>query len=98
MEISDVSKNLSQQTERELDRRLGRLLRKNPSYRHLDQDEQDLILDILEKYKKKRRRGIKISDYSIRKDTYKLYQKRLELGLSTNDLDKIKELLNSLKD
>ncbi|MDI3496340.1 MAG: hypothetical protein PWQ35_361 [Patescibacteria group bacterium] len=98
MEISDVAKNLSRQTERNLDQRLDRLLHKNPKYRHLGQKEQALILDLLDKYKKKKQRGIKITDYSIKRDTYNLYQKRLELGLTHYDLDKIKELLNSLKD
>lgn len=98
MELKDVAKNLSEQTEYRLDQRLDYLLRKNPKYRHLGKDEQELILDLLDKYKEKKRKGIKISSYSIRRDTYRLYRKRLKMGLSYNDLDKIKELLYSLKD
>ncbi|HZJ41918.1 MAG TPA: hypothetical protein VFD51_02795 [Patescibacteria group bacterium] len=98
MELKDITKNLSKQTEYRLDQRLDYLLRKNPSYRHLGKDEQKLILDLLDKYKEKKRKGIKISGYSIRRDVYHLYRKRLKMGLTYNDLDKIKELLNSLKD
>jgi len=98
MELKDVAKNLSKQTEYRLDQRFDYLLRKNPKYSHLGKDEQKLILDLLDKYKEKKRKGIKISGFSIRRDVYSLYRKRLKMGLTYNDLDKIKELLNSLKD
>jgi hypothetical protein len=98
MELKDVASNLSRQTEYRLDQRLDTLLRKNPKYRHLEQEEQKLILDLLDKYKEKKRKGIKISGFTIRKDVYNLYRKRLKMGLTYNDLDKIKELLYSLKD
>lgn len=98
MKLTDVAKNLSRQTDRRLDRRLKVLLRVNPHYRDLDKEDREIILDLLSKYKKKKRRGIKISDYAIRKDLYNIYQNRLKMGLTRNDVDKIKELLNSLKD
>lgn len=98
MQLKDVAKNLTKQTEYRLDRRLDRLLRVNPSYRHLDDKNQDLIKKLLEKYKNKKRKGVKITGLTIRRDTYSLYQKRLKLGLSYSDLKKIRELLYSLKD
>jgi hypothetical protein len=98
MDLKDVVKNLSQQTEYRLDQRMDKLLRKNPRYNHLNKDDQKIILDLLKKYKDKKRRGVKISSFAIKRDTYNLYRKRLEMGLTYNDLDKIKELLNSLKD
>ena len=98
MELKDVAKNLSKQTEYRLDQRLDALLRKNPKYRHLGDGEQKLILDLLDKYKEKKRKGIQISGFSIRRDVYNLYRNRLKMGLTYNDLDKIKELLNTLKD
>jgi len=98
MPTKDLTKNLTRQTEYRLNQRLKYLLRKNPRYNHLDEKDQKIILDLLEKYKDKKRRGIKITSYAIKRDTYSLYRKRLKLGLTYNDLDKIKELLNSLKD
>lgn len=98
MPIKELTKNLTRQTEYRLNQRLAYLLRKNPKYRHLGKSEQKVILDLLEKYKEKKRKGIQISDYAIRKDTYSLYRNRLKAGMSYQDLDKIKELLHSLKD
>jgi len=34
----------------------------------------------------------------VRKELYHLYQNRIKLGLTYNDLDQIKELLESFKD
>lgn len=98
MELSDVAKNLSKQTQRSLDRRMQTLLRVNPHYRDLDKDDRKVVLDLLKKYKERKLKGITVSDYSIRKDMYNLYRNRIKMGLTRHDIDKIRELLNSLKD
>ena len=67
MEISDLAKNLSKQTERSLDRRMQTLLKVNPHYRDLDKGDRQVILDLLKKYKERKRKGITVSDYADRK-------------------------------
>ncbi len=96
MSLSDIAQQAKDLTDYQIDQKLDRLFRTNPSLKNL-KDNQDLIFDIIKKYKEKRRRGIKPSDYNIRRDTHRLYEKRLELGLSVNDLDDLRELLGTFK-
>lgn len=97
MKLHDVTKDLRDQTDYRLDQRLDTLLRRNPSYRHLDDRNQATIKELLKKYKEKRRKGIKISGLSVRRDMYSLYRDRLKLGLTYRDLDEIRDLLSGLK-
>lgn len=97
MDIKDVLKNVEDLTDYRLERRLDEMIRKNPSYRHLDHNNQELLLDLLKKYKEKVRRGIRVSGFSIRKDMYRLYRNRLKLDLTKNDLDHIRSILNNFK-
>jgi len=98
MQLRDVAKNLRDQTDHRLDQRLDMMFRVNPRYSHLDAKDRGIILDLLKKYKEKRRRGIKATRLSVKSDMYKLYHNRIKLGLTHNDLDKIRDLLLSLKD
>ncbi len=98
MPLKEVAKDLGKQTEYRIDQRMDALMRRNPRYRHLDKDNQDLIKDLLEKYKVKKRKGISISGLSVRRDMYSLYHNRIKLGLTLNDLDDVRDLLTSLKD
>lgn len=98
MSLQEITKDLGKQTEYRLDQRFDTLLRRNPRYRHLDSGDQQIIKDLLEKYKEKKRKGISISGLSVRRDMYSLYHNRIKLGLTLNDLDDIRDLLTSLKD
>ncbi|HPY08469.1 MAG: hypothetical protein ACOX0H_02175 [Patescibacteria group bacterium] len=98
MQLKDVTKNLKDQTDYRLDQRLDKMFRVNPRYKHLDAQDREIILDLLKKYKEKRRRGIKASRLSIKNDMYYLYHNRIKLGLTKNDLDDIRDLLLSLKE
>lgn len=98
MQLSDAAKNLKDQTDFRLDQRLDKIFRLNPRYRHLDEEDREIIFDLLKKYKEKRRRGIKATRLSVKNDMYNLYRNRLKLGLTYNDLDDIRDLLLDLKD
>ncbi len=98
MSLREVAKDLGKQTEYRLDQRFDELLRRNPRYRHLDSGDQEIIKDLLDKYKQKKRKGIAISGLAVRRDMYSLYHNRIKLGLTLNDLDDIRDLLTSLKD
>ncbi|MFA5000173.1 MAG: hypothetical protein WC545_02345 [Patescibacteria group bacterium] len=97
MDLKDVSKDLTKQTAYRLEQRFLRLLRTNPRYKNLDAGNRDLILDLLDKYKDKLRHGIRPSRLTIKKDMYRLYRNRLELKLTYNDLDQIRDLLEEFK-
>jgi len=97
MDFQDVTQNLKDQTNYRIEQRLEEMMRTNPSYRNLDEGNRELILNLLKKYKDKARRGIASSEYTIRQDMYHLYENRLKLNLTYNDLDQIRELLQSFK-
>lgn len=97
MDLKDVAKDLGDQNSYRLDQRFDELMRKNPRYRNLDGENRELIFDLIKKYREKIRKGIKPSGYSVRQDMYGLYRKRLKLNLTYNDLDQIRDLLESFK-
>jgi hypothetical protein len=97
MNLTDVTKNLKDQSNYRIEQRLEELMRTNPSYRNLDEGNRALIFDLIKKHKEKARHGIKSSAYTIREEMYHLYQNRLKLKLTYNDLDQIRDLLESFK-
>lgn len=97
MDLNKVAANLRDQTDYRLEQRFLEMLRRNPRYRNLNDKNRATIMDLLKKYKDKKRSGLKISGLSVRKDMYSLYQNRLKLGLTRNDLDQIKDLLAGIK-
>jgi hypothetical protein len=97
MDLKDITKDLRNQTDYQLDRRFDELMRKNPSYSHLDASNRELIFDLIKKYKEKLRRGRHPSRLTIKRDMYDLYKDRVRLNLSVNDLDDIRDLLESFK-
>jgi len=97
MDLQKVASNLRDQTDYRLEQRFSEMLRRNPCYRNLDSKNRETIMELLKKYKDKKRRGLKISGLSVREDMYSLYHNRLKLGLTRNDLDQIRDLLAGIK-
>ncbi|MFA5023629.1 MAG: hypothetical protein WC523_01550 [Patescibacteria group bacterium] len=97
MDLKSIAKDLKDQTDYRLDQRFEELMRKNPRYQNLDAGNRELIFDLLRKYKEKLRHGIKPSRLTVKEDMYHLYQNRLKLNLTYNDLDQIRDLLAGLK-
>jgi hypothetical protein len=98
MDLQDVTKDLSEQTDYRIEQRLEELMRTNPHYKNLDGENRELILGLIKKYKEKKREGIKTSHLTVRDDMYHLYQNRLKLKLTYNDLDQIRGLLEKFCD
>jgi len=97
MDFSDVTKNITDQTNYRLDQRMDELFRKNPKYRHLDEENRKLVFDLVKKYKDKLKRGLKPSRYTIKEDMYQLYYNRLKFNLTYRDLDEIRDILMGFK-
>lgn len=96
MALSQIAQDSKKMTSYRLDQKLDEFFRKNPSFKNL-KDNQDLIFDLISKYKDKSRRGIATSRLTVKRDMYYLYQNRTKLGLSFNDLEDLRDLLASLK-
>lgn len=77
--------------------RLNDFLRYKSEFKNLSTENKKLALSLIKKHLSDIRNGIGISDYVIRQETYKLYENRLKLDLTENDLADIKEILNLFK-
>lgn len=96
MSLSEIAQKAKGMTEYRLDQKLDEFFRKNPSFKYLA-DNQDLVFDLIKKYKEKSRKGIAISGLSVREDMYHLYQNRLKFDLTKRDLDQLRDLLEDFK-
>lgn len=97
MDIKDLLKNAQHLTDYEFEQKLNKLARDNYRYRNLDEKNRGLVFDILKKYRGYLRKGIGISYSTLQNESYRLYQNRLKLGLTEDDLKDIKEILSSFK-
>lgn len=97
MDLQDITKDVVNRQNFRISRQLEDLIRINPRYRHLDESNRKIILDLVMGYKEKVRRGIRPSRVTIREDKYYLYQNRFKLKLSPQDLSVINKLLDSFK-
>ncbi|MDP3836861.1 MAG: hypothetical protein Q8Q67_02060 [bacterium] len=97
MDLKDFFKDIQGQPHYVIERRLNDLVRKNYQYRNLSEKNKKVVLDLVLEYKEKIRKGIGISDYSIRQDLYRLHRDRLKLDLTLLDLKAIKKFTDGFK-
>jgi len=97
MDLKDVTKDLRHQNSYRLEQRFHEMLRTNPNYKNLGPENRDLVMELIKKYQDKIRHNQTISDYTVRHDMHRLYEKRFEMKLTVHDLDEIRELLQSFK-
>lgn len=97
MDIKDLMKNAKNSTDYEFERKLNDLVRDNYRYSNLNSSNKKIVLDLVKKYKSSLRKGIGISYSNLRNESYRLYQNRLKLGLTEEDLKDIKEILGELR-
>ncbi len=98
MDLKDITKNLTDQTDYRITQRMEELMRTNPNYKNLDGANRELVLSLIKKYKEKIRKGIKPSGLTVREDKYHLYENRIKLGLTPYDLEQINKLLDGFLD
>jgi hypothetical protein len=97
MNIKDVLKNAKDMTSYQLEQKLDHLVRTSSNFSNLNEANKDLVLDLIKEYKDHLRRGIGVSALKVREEMYHLYQNRLKLKLTKNDLDDIREILNAFR-
>jgi len=97
MDIKDLMGNAKNLKDYEFKRKLNELVRSNYRYSNLNSKNKKIVLDLVKKYKSYLRKGIGISSTNLRNESYRLYQNRLKLGLTQEDLDDIKEILGELR-
>lgn len=77
--------------------KLNQLVKDNYRFKNLDGKNRQLVMDLISKHADKIRDGRGISSTVIQQETYRLYQNRIKLDLTKNDLDDIKKILNMFK-
>lgn len=97
MDLKDILKNVAHEPDYIFERKLNELIMKNPRYFNLDENNKKLVKDLVKKYKPSLRKGIGISAYTIKNELYRLYQNRIKLNLTEEDLKDIKEILEELR-
>ena len=97
MDIKDLMKDAEDLTDFEFERKLNDLIRENFRFRNLNEDNREIVLDLMKKYKSRLKRGVGLSYSDLKNEMYRLYEKRLKLDLSEKDLEDIKEILGELK-
>ena len=97
MDVKDLVKNYKDLPSHRFKQKLNELVRENYRYANLNQKNRKVIIDLARKYSDRIRDGRGISSDTIRRETYRLYQKRLKLGLTEEDLKDIKEILGMFK-
>jgi len=97
MNIKDLMKDAKDLLDDEFERRLNKLVRDNYRYANLNEENKKIVLDLVKKYKPRLRRGLGLSLAEVRSERLRLYQQRLELGLTEEDLKDIREILEILK-
>lgn len=77
--------------------KLSNFIRQHPQFSNLNSDNKKIILDMIHKHIDAIRDGRGISAYVIQQETHKLYENRLKLKITDNDLEDIREIMNLFK-
>ena len=85
------------QTFDRFEQKLNSLIRENYRFSNLNESNRKIVLDIIKKHLSEIHNGLGISSTVLRRETYKLYQKRIKLNLTESDLSDIKEILELFK-
>lgn len=77
--------------------KLNNLVRENYRFSNLDEANRKIVLAVIKKHLSEIHRGLGISSTVLERESYNLYQNRLKLKLTEEDLRDIKEILNLFK-
>ena len=96
MRITDITKDLRNERDSRLVSKLDRLMR-SPRYKTINDENKEVILSIIRKYKERAKKGLTISTRMIKEHRSYLYKNRAKLDLSKVDRQQIFNLLDSFK-
>jgi hypothetical protein len=78
-------------------RKLNEIVRTNSRYSNLDEKNKKVIFDLLHKHKDHINSGIGIPADTLQRESYHLYQNRIKMGLTDEDLKDVKEFLGMFR-
>lgn len=97
MNLDDFLADINDEPSYIIERKLNELVRKNHHFKNLSSENKEIVLGLVKKYKDKIRTGVGVSQYTINKEMYKLYQGRKENNLTIRDREHIREIIESFK-
>jgi hypothetical protein len=97
MDLEEVLKNIVHEPDYIWERKLNELIIKNHNFYNLSEENKQLIKDLIKKHKPMIRKNGGISSVTIRDENYHLYQNRIKLKLTEQDLKEIKQILEYFK-
>jgi hypothetical protein len=97
MDIQELLASAKTQTFDRFEQKFNSLVRENYHFRNLDEGNRKIVLDIIKKHIGEIHRGMGISSITLKNEAYRLYQNRIKLKLSEEDLADIKKILGLFK-
>lgn len=97
MDIQELLASAKTQTFDRFAQKLNSLVRENYRFSNLDESNRKIVLEIVKKHLPDIHNGIGISSYVAQREMYKLYEDRIKLNLTEEDLKDIKEILGLFK-
>jgi len=97
MDIKNLVKDFKDLPSDLFKRKLNEIVRTNSRFTNLDEKNKKTILDLLAKHKDKIKSGFGIPADILQRESYNLYQNRIKMELSDEDLKDVKEVLGMFK-
>jgi len=97
MDTKDLLNDVQDTPSYILERKLNKLVHDNYKFRNLSSGNKEVLLGLVKKYIKRIKAGQAITSETIRRDTHNLYENRIKLKITEQDLDDFREVLELLK-
>ncbi len=97
MDIKELFKTAKSDTSERFKQKLSSLVRNDYKYRNLSSENQEFLMNLIYKHIDNIRDGDGISAHLIQKETERIYSNRNKLGITLQDYEDIKQILNLFK-
>jgi hypothetical protein len=97
MDTQDLLDNAQDTPSYLIERKLNKLVHDNHNFRNLSFENKEILMGLIKKYIGRIKKGQAISSETIRRDTHELYQDRIKLKITEQDLEDFREVLELLK-
>lgn len=84
-------------TSDQIERKFNEMVRENYHFKNLSSKNKETVMDFVMKYRDILKEGRHIDSLRIKDDMHELYEKRISLELTEEDLDDIQKILEAFK-
>lgn len=97
MDAQDLLKNSKDEPSYLLERKLNKLVYDNYKFRNLSAGNKEILMGLIKKYISRIKAGQTIQSETIRRNMHQLYENRIKLKITEQDLEDFREVLGLLK-